>query len=161
MSSARFVEPARERGHFLHASGEAIDGERPMERFMMWKRCRTGAVATMMLDADERAARGAEHTVEVVAVFRRACGADRQRQLAKAVAERVNAHRRAYVFADGARFVRAGATEHDDEMLVDESHVIVAAQEVACDLGHGGQARFLADFSTFYRIDRTDQDCDG
>ena len=120
--------------------GEPIDGQRTVQRLVMRKRRRASPVAAVRLDSGERGAGRAEHAVELVPVLGRARRPGRKRELAKTVAECVDAHCRANVLANRAAVLRCRADEEHDEPAVDEAHVIVAAQQMPRHLGNGGKA---------------------
>ena len=93
LAGGGFVEPRHELGELLHAAGEAIDGERTMQRLVMRQRRGTGAVSALRLNAPHRLRGPLGDEVVGVAVLRRRRGASRQREMVEPFAEVVNADR--------------------------------------------------------------------
>ena len=145
----------------LNATGESIDRQRPVERFMMRQRRRERAVASLGGDSSERGRRGARR--------RRSndcpCSGAAAEPIDSVSWPRPSPNAWIRIAAqirspDRASVVRRRARQHHDQPVADPPDVIVAAQRVPDDLGDrakGGIRRGARLIRHFDRIDLSDQ----
>jgi alkanesulfonate monooxygenase SsuD/methylene tetrahydromethanopterin reductase-like flavin-dependent oxidoreductase (luciferase family) len=85
-----FVEPSGQRREFLNSARQTVDRERAAKRLMVMERRRSCPIASLSLDALERASRRGDDPFICIAMFRRRRSSQREGELPKPIAKRMN-----------------------------------------------------------------------